>query len=638
MLKPKPMKKVRIIVLKSVVEKLIKDLHKAGFVDIRESEYKELEEGRPLSSFDEISAQLLKLRSIINIMKSSLGDLTIQPKIMNGKEALEIVKELHIGEKIISLNAEATDISNDMKSLESKAMAIEKLLHFKDMDFSRLETRSLGSRVGEIPETKVSRLMEDLDKAEAESSVLKDPNSDTILILFEKNKESSVDAVLTDIGFNDIELPDELTKPSETINAVENEYEAKKARLEETKKELAVLSKENFEPIVSLLASLEIEAERSSISNKFSSSDRLFVVEGWIVEENYRKLKKIIDTHEGNAVLQDLKYSHEEMPPTVLDNKGATSPFEFLTKSYSLPNYYEIDPTIMYFIGLPIIYGMIVGDFLYGVVSIVLGYLLMKKFKDSYIMSNVSMIWMLCGFPTLIFGILFDEYGGMSHVGVLNHIFGWVNHIAGSTVFELLNPKNPLYHGFHRMDHILELVAISALIGMIHLAAGFILGAINDWKHSKKHALAKIAWLGVEVGMLLALVGAIGLVDSTFMFAGLAVLIVSVVGLGITEGIIGIIELPGLLGNILSYTRIAAIGIVGIVIAELLNDFIIPLPGQGLLALVFLPIFFCLHIVNAFIAMFESLVQGGRLNIIEFRSKFLHGGGEVFNPFMLKKI
>jgi V/A-type H+-transporting ATPase subunit I len=196
----------------------------------------------------------------------------------------------------------------------------------------------------------------------------------------------------------------------------------------------------------------------------------------------------------------------------------------------------------------------------------------------------------------------------------------------------------PLYDGFLRMKNILPLVAMTALVGMIHLAFGFIIGAINEWNHNRKHSIAKIAWLGVELGMLMALLPAIGMADDAFMMAGIVLLALCVIILGITEGIIGIIELPGLLGNILSYTRIAAIGIVGIVIAEfLLNQFILPIPEQGIFAIVLLPLFLLFHVVNAFLAMFESLVQGGRLNIVEFRSKLLHGGGEVFSPFMLKK-
>jgi V/A-type H+-transporting ATPase subunit I len=107
--------------------------------------------------------------------------------------------------------------------------------------------------------------------------------------------------------------------------------------------------------------------------------------------------------------------------------------------------------------------------------------------------------------------------------------------------------------------------------------------------------------------------------------------------IAVTEGFVGVIEIPSFMGNVFSYTRIAAVGMVGVVLAELVNQFLMPSPQQGLLALLFLPLFIGLHLLNCFIAMFESLIQGGRLNIVEFRGKFLQGGNEMFNAFALQK-
>jgi V/A-type H+-transporting ATPase subunit I len=103
-----------------------------------------------------------------------------------------------------------------------------------------------------------------------------------------------------------------------------------------------------------------------------------------------------------------------------------------------------------------------------------------------------------------------------------------------------------------------------------------------------------------------------------------------------TEGLMGIVELPGFVGNLLSYTRIAVIGVVGVILGEIINEFLRPSPTQGFLALIVLPIYLGLHAANCAIAMFEALVQGGRLNIVEFRSKFFHGGGVLFAPFAMR--
>jgi V/A-type H+-transporting ATPase subunit I len=310
----------------------------------------------------------------------------------------------------------------------------------------------------------------------------------------------------------------------------------------------------------------------------------------------------------------------------VLDNPPAAEPMEFITKSYSMPNYFEIDPTIMYLIALPILYGMIVGDVVYGLLSALLASFLLKKFKNSYIMTNVSKIWLYSSIPTIIFGLIFDEWGGMTHFHLLEIFGAW-------TGVELLH--EPLYHGLARMENIIVLVGLSAIMGMLHLAAGFIIGAINEWNHNRKHSFAKLAWIGVELGAVLALGPQLGLLPAECTMAGLVLLVLAVVIIAWAEGIVGVIEVPGFAGNILSYSRIAAVGIAGVVIAELLNEFLIPLPEQGLLAILMVPVFIVLHIVNCFVAMFEALIQGGRLNIVEFRSKFLHGGGDVFIPFAL---
>ncbi|MFH0885268.1 MAG: V-type ATPase 116kDa subunit family protein [Candidatus Micrarchaeota archaeon] len=627
------MRKVRLIVLKSHVQNLIRDLHEAGLVDIRKTKYEGLDDGRPLPSFDELSGELLKLRAIYSVMESVVGKREgVEPKIIDGAKALAESKTLGVEEELRRLNTEATALLEKVKSFESEALNVEKVLHFKGVDFSKLNTRSLSFRVGEVAQGKMARLSESLEKMGGHNTLISEAGYNTALVVFDKKSQQDVDSLLGELGFGDLDMPAGMTTPMDTINRINAENDSVKSRLKDVRKQMAELSKANIHTVRGLIRSLEVEAERAEVASKFSASKCAYVLEGWVLADDYDVVKSIADRY-SDAVIEDVEFSHHEMPPTVLDNPKVAGPLEFITNSYSLPNYFEIDPTMMYFFALPIIYGMIVGDVVYGIMSIVLGYFLLKKFEKSYIMSNVSKIWMYSGIPAIAFGLFFDEWGGLTHYHLSEIIAKW-------TGVALLHA--PLYAGFARIENVLALIALSALAGLIHLGLGFILGAINEWNHSKKHAMAKIAWLGVEVGLTFALLPylpsmlpQLGHIDLAISTAGLVVLGVSAVVLTITEGVLGIIEIPGLVGNILSYSRIAAIGIVGVVIAELLNEFIVPMPEQGLLAIVLLPVFFMLHLANCFVAMFESLVQGGRLNIVEFRSKFMHGGGDVFIPFAL---
>ncbi|MBD3210405.1 hypothetical protein GF318_03415 [Candidatus Micrarchaeota archaeon] len=631
MLKPKKMKKARIIVLKSAAEKLLKDLHLAGLVDIRKTRYEGLDQGRPLPSFDEISSLLLELRSVMTLISPYAPEAVERPAIIEGGRAIKEARELEIGGPLRELNKKANQLNEKLKNLESRAGTVQKLMHFSGVNFGRLDTKTVSLKVGEIPQVKIDPLHRKMDKAKAHCRLVSDPSSNITLVLYEEKSVGVVDNILAEAGFTEIVLPEGMSTPAETLERLKKEEKAAAEELEAARKEMAAIAAENYNRVAALLASLQVDAERAEIASRFSESSTLYVLEGWILAERFGKLDGIVRGYSGKAVLQDVPFGHGELPPTVLDNPKAAGPFEFLTESYSLPNYFELDPTLPYMIGLPILYGMIVGDFFYGIISILLGYFLMQKFRKSYTMYNVSRIWFYSGFVTLIFGVIYDEWGGFTHQMLLNWLGSWIG------MKEVLS--QPLYTGFLRMQNILTLVGMTAFVGMLHLGAGFALGAVNEWRHNRKHAIAKIAWIGVELGILLTLLPVIGLVaEPALLQAGLVLLGISVIALAATEGILGIIELPGLLGNILSYTRIAAIGIVGIVIAEfLLNQFLIPSPEQGLLAIALIPIFLVLHVANAFLAMFESLVQGGRLNIVEFRSKFLHGGGETFSPFALKK-
>ncbi|MDD5172312.1 MAG: V-type ATPase 116kDa subunit family protein [Candidatus ainarchaeum sp.] len=620
------MRKVRLIVLKSTVEPLVKDLHLAGIIDIRKTKYSGLEEGRPLASFDEVSGELLKLRALLAMMEPALGKKEHgETAIMDGPKAMAESRALGpLEEKLRAINQEAALLGERSKALENEALAVEKILHFKSVDFGKLDTRVVGYKVGEMKPESIQALNEKLDKAGGHSTLVSEAGHNAVLAVFEKKNLQAVEVLLFESGFNDIELPRGITTPMDTINRINDENEKLKVRLKEINSEMAKHASVEIGKVRGLVRSLELEAERAEVASRFSSSKCLYVLEGWAIESDLPKVQEIARKYGNNVFMEDVKFGHDEMPPTVLDNPKIAGPLEFITKSYSPPNYFELDPTMMYFIGFPLIYGLIVGDVLYGLLSFLIAMWLMKKFEKSYVMRNVCTLWMYAAVPTVLFGLVFDEWGGMSHFALLQYIGKW-------TGITLANA--PLYTGFHRIEEALILIAATVLIGMLHLAIGFAMGAVNEWNHNRKHAFAKIAWIGMEVGGLLALASAIGMAPQIALIAGLVILVISAIVIAVGEGIVGVIEIPGLLGNILSYTRIAAIGIVGIVLAELINSALMPLPEQGLLAIAFIPLFFILHAVNCFIAMFEALIQGGRLNIVEFKSKFLQGGGDIFMPF-----
>jgi V/A-type H+-transporting ATPase subunit I len=131
------------------------------------------------------------------------------------------------------------------------------------------------------------------------------------------------------------------------------------------------------------------------------------------------------------------------------------------------------------------------------------------------------------------------------------------------------------------------------------------------------------------------------------MFPGMlvpsvAVLVLSIVGLMLTEGVIAAVEIPGLLGNVMSYLRIAAVGVGGVIIAEAINELLMPhfelTPGGIVMFIIITALYLAMHLASCMLAMFESLVHGARLNVVEFFGKFYKGGGTMFVPFSAKRV
>ncbi|NYZ76922.1 hypothetical protein H0O02_01245 [Candidatus Micrarchaeota archaeon] len=630
MLKPAKMKKIRVFALKSKLPPLIKSLHEAGVVEIRKFRAEGLMPGRPLAFFDDVSMQLVRLRSMVSLMdKDAVSAANAKAADITGEAAVKEADRLNsaAGERLKAIATGVSAISEEVSKINSQLKIISKLDAFKGMDFSRLSTKSLAFVLGEVPNAKIEMLKSRIGEAGGDYNILAPEGRGIALIIYGRGSPS-IDHILVESGFSAVQLPEGFRTPEEEHSKLKLQLEEKKKALKTAEEERKALSEKHAKKALELIDVLGIESERAEISSRFAFSSTISVIEGWVQESDFEKVKKLVGAMGENAVLEDVEIGEHEQPPIVLDNPGYSHPFEFITKSFSLPNYFELDPTVIYFIGLPIIYGMIVGDVLYGLLSLIIASWFLKKFSKSYIMSSVAGIWYISAFPSIFFGLIFDEWGGMSHAGWFEVLAQWGLPLS----------TTPLYHGvFSRLHDFPLLLGITLLIGMIHVGLGFVLGAVNLWGHHRKHAYAKLAWLGAEIGGAFAVCsGFLGLLPSAFLMPAMAVLVISVAVLIYLEGAVGALELPGLVGNILSYARIAAVGVSGVVLAEIINEFFMPLPQAGLLAIVMLPLLVALHMMNTFIAMFESLIQVGRLNIIEFKSKFVEGGGMLFSPFALR--
>jgi len=624
------MQKVRIYALSSIASALIEKLHELGILEIGVSQCKGMQSGSPLESFNEISTLLVRMRGILsNLPKQNINS------VHETKDAVNEARKIKVDEEVKGLMVELSKLEAELGKISEELKITKRLESFGGIDFSRLETRTTSYIFGSVSREKLNKAKEELSKTGLKHEFLFALHETTayLLILFEK-AGPDIELPLSRLGFTRFIVPPNLTTQEKYKFWLDRETKNKRRRVAEIKAELDTISARHYQRIADLEHSLSIAADRAEIASRFSFGKSTFIIEGWLEQKNVEKLDNLLKQYGDNAVLEKAKTGLHDAAPTVLENKDVVKPYQFLTESYAFPNSSELDPSLVYFFTIPLLYGMIVGDVIYGLISIVLALFFIKKFKGSAIMSSISRLWLFSAIPAILFGLVFDEFAGMTHYHLLEKLEAW-----GIFNLESLGMAGPLYLGISRLHNLTTVFQITLLVGMIHLALGLVMGAINEWHHSKKHAIGKLAWIGVELGGYLAI--------SSFLFnampasignIGAGILALSAVLIAWSEGVVGILELPGIAGNVFSYMRIAVVGVVGAILAELINALFMPTPQQGILALIFFPLFILLHVINTFIAMFEAVIQGGRLNIIEFKLKFLKGGGRPFRPFAVKNM
>jgi V/A-type H+-transporting ATPase subunit I len=314
------------------------------------------------------------------------------------------------------------------------------------------------------------------------------------------------------------------------------------------------------------------------------------------------------------VTLYVLPVSREELAvaPVLRSNPAPAQPFEFLVKLLSLPRYGTIDPTSLMALFLPVFFGMTLGDVAYGAILVVIALILQRRLgKQSETWRDLSRILLLCALWSIVFGVIYGEF-----LGNLGHDLG----------------MEPLW--INREEALRPLLIFSIAVGVAHVTLGLCLGAWNAWRQRHGHELMeKIGMLAALSGLFLLTVTAVGFLPGGFFTPGIAALVVGLVLLIRAQGALGLMTAPlemlSTLGNMLSYLRIAAIGLSSVYLARVANEL------AGSLGVLWLGIIIAVlfHALNVALGAFSPMIHSLRLHYVEFFGKFYEEGGTPFQPF-----
>jgi V/A-type H+-transporting ATPase subunit I len=307
-----------------------------------------------------------------------------------------------------------------------------------------------------------------------------------------------------------------------------------------------------------------------------------------------------------------------------------------------------------------------IGDFGYGACLMLAGFVMWKKLgKDSEGWRKLGLIVLAGGLFAALFGLLLfhDAFGLPFHPVLDERGVPVLGGLSWETTMGIYIPLGEA--PMEKLVDVKDLLAISVLAAWIHMSVGLILGFRNELSHSRKHAATKVFWLVILFGLfaqILFMAKGSPLRDTLFMtfcssFAGMVIpfsgLNLSIVALSlILIGVAGFFALHGkgammelmeilsLLSNVISYTRIAAIGVAKGAMALAFNYIVVTYLFAGGNIFLIIAGAFVLVLLQLLVFALGSLsagIQALRLNYVEFFLKFYTGGGVSFEPLGYKR-
>ncbi|MCX8172133.1 MAG: V-type ATP synthase subunit I, partial [Archaeoglobaceae archaeon] len=503
MLKPEKMVKVAIIGARNQIDSVAEILYRMSVLHIdtpHETEYFKL--GTSSERAGEISRNLLQLRSYISHLKIDPTRISVKKKFKKKDIEERLSKKLaeyqeEIGKRLDELKR----ISDSLKAIKSELSMIEPLKVLEIPPKLLKGYKTLRCFVGFInadPTEEIRKITTDFD------IFLKKFRDELVIAVFVKAEYAEeVYEVLQAFGYKELPLPEVEyeTRISELLR-MEEELLGKKKKIEVELEEMKI---RELELILAIEEQLSSEVEKAELPLKTLVSKHTFVLVGYLPAKKVEKFKK--DLEEKKIAVEILSFEEHEIPPTKLKNPRIIKNFEILSKTYAIPKYGELDPTIIMAIFFPLFFGLMLGDMGYGILIVALSLYLKAIFKTEGWQKLLN-IGLACGISSIVFGFIYGEFFGPFKVeGIKNPS---EVHFIGDKLAKLyaFNHEHPIFDRVKQFE-VKVLLFIVLMIGMFKLLFGFSLGFYNVYsEHGIKEAiLEKGCWILGVLGLVCFIFG-----------------------------------------------------------------------------------------------------------------------------------
>jgi len=644
---PESMVKVRVMTVKDYSEKTLKTLHRIGMLHIEEGkELKPIDKAAIELEHREVSELLTFVDDVLSyIPQEEQVSLEEDVEVIYTRPFSEIGNEVRLlynkinklHERIVKLNDGVQQLIELRRYLEPLAGQID--LGLGDLKFSG---DYLFSRVFVLSNEAYKTLYDRL-KSYLFENVVATVEGETVFHAVAKIRDQkTIESLVTEAGGKILQVTDEDLTLRDFLEITSSKIRNLEEKITRLREELQSKAREDLNRLALLREALSAENERLSVLEKACEAKYVTLIEGWIPESNSESAISEVKESIDYVFIDTRKPEQLEEPPTKLKNLAGIKPFQAIVNLFATPKYREWDPTPIISYSFAFFFGLMVGDVIYALGIILLGKFLLGKLVDDPQSEGFKLFQRLiytCAGVALVVGLLSGTY-----LGNIYEFFGIESLALVEGVKQTLQ------------DPILFIV-LALGIGFVHVNIGHLLALIKGVKERQKGlVINKIGLFLLQFGIP-SILHSLLHVDVPLFTEQMYSILIYVMGVGVIVviagniiqsgglGVIaGVFDLTGILGDIMSYARLAGVGLATLylasafnMLAELFSNMMPGVAGAIIGSIIGIGILIFGHMLNLVLSVVTGFIHSLRLCFVEFLFKFYEGGGREYSPFKLKK-
>ncbi|MBN2297100.1 MAG: hypothetical protein JXM72_00820 [Deltaproteobacteria bacterium] len=645
---PESMYKVRLASLRDDISDTLIDLQSAGMLQVEPAgELTEEEKESIIHRKEQSSAALLRIQDILSGLTSARE--VYLPETLPEKPLEDIVSfisDIHeqctlLIKKHESAEARISDLQSMTQYLQPLATEID--FQFEDLHYT-----------GEYLFTKVLVFSHDSFRHFTEkagpgliNNISAETDSETVtLIIARTHHRQNIEKLAADLGARELNIPDKDMSVSIFLKEYPSMRDAFLLEAARAQDLLVKTIEDRLEEIVVCREILTAHNSRLSVLEQLSYLNYATVIEGWVPASRADDLSSLLKQSQEYLLVEMTVPTQKDEPPSELRNPSLIRPFQVIVNLFSVPRYGDWDPTpiVAYFFAF--FFGLMLNDSIYSLGLLITARFFLDKLVDDPDSPGVHLfrrVLYISGSSGLVFGLLSGVHLGDFPTKYFNISIESVAMVAWVQ---------------KKLSDPITFIILALIIGMVHVNIAHILSLIKGVQERKTGIiLSKIGLFITEVFGIPYLLRSLLNIDLLSVDAHVYAMFVYPLAIGLLFVIIGsfmqmgflgalfwIFDLTGILGDVMSYSRLAGVGLATYYLASSFNllsswfSSIIAgvIPGvAGVIAafIVGTVLLIALHTFNMLLSSLAAFIHSLRLCFVEFLMKFYEGGGREYSPF-----